>query len=628
MSISVQSVKWQSQPLRVLIVSATVGAGDAGNARELARRLRASGHEVTVQDFLEAAPLGIGKALSKGYEAELRHAPWAYELAFQILVLGAATARSPGSVPQLLHPAQGAALARESRADVVVSTFPIATQVLGDLRRRAQRRRPWHRRNGLRAPAVNFITDFGYHPFWAHPGVDLNLAVHPWTAAAVARHTGRPSAPCAPLVGPQFFTARPRRAAQRAKLGLRQRDSAVLVSSGSWGVGAVRETFELVATRPGLVPVVACGRNDDLRHHLEDLARAKGYRAVVLGWTDDMAGLMAACDVLVENAGGLTSLEAMAAGLPLVSFRPIPGHGRNSAATMSAAGVTGLAHDRAALVDNLVRLGRPGPARESQLAAAARLFSADAAVAVADLGASGAWPRPLARPVVRLARSGSSVVFASSLAWFGLTTGVGVAAAAGAGVAHPAPGLANSIYLGVRLGPAELVNPVVRQDLMVLDASAVVDENSAMSAPGAVRALLGKGIDVESGGMAAGPAAPGEPHAPWSQALSDSRSAQVLSDLVHQPVGALCPNRSISAFDLVDASSAHLMMVVPNVNLPLAPGGPFPRQDLGVPLMQSGHIYVLNGLVVTPPQLTTLLGNVRAQLSSQHLASVSFSWLQ
>jgi len=56
------------------------------------------------------------------------------------------------------------------------------------------------------------------------------------------------------------------------------------------GVGAVRETFELVATRPGLVPVVVCGRNDALRRHLEDLAEAKGYRAAVLGWTDDMPG--------------------------------------------------------------------------------------------------------------------------------------------------------------------------------------------------------------------------------------------------------------------------------------------------------------------------------------------------
>ena len=115
---------------------------------------------------------------------------------------------------------------------------------------------------------------------------------------------------------------------------------------------------------------------------------------------------------------------------------------------------------------------------------------------------------------------------------------------------------------------------------------------------------------------------------PWAQALSDSRSVQLLSDLVHQPVGVLCPNRTISAFDLVDASSARVMMVVPNVTLPVAPSGPWPRQQLAVPLMQSGHIYVINGLRATPAQLTTVLGNVRAQLSDQHLASVSYSWLQ
>lgn len=628
MSISVQHVKWHSQPLRVLIVSATVGAGDAGNARELARRLKASGHEVTVQDFLEAPPLRIGKALSKGYEAELRHAPWAYEVAFRLWFWFPLLLVPLARFLSLFTRRKVRRWAREAGADVVVSTYPIATQVLGDMRRRAQGRWRWRRRAGLHAPAVNFITDFGYHPFWAHPAIDLNLAVHPRTVAAVARHTGRASAACAPLVGPQFSTARPRRASERGRLGLRQRELAVLISSGSWGVGAVSETFELVATRPGLVPVMACGRNEVLRQHLEAVVKAKGYRAVVLGWTDDMAGLMAACDVMVENAGGLTSLEAMAAGLPLVSFRPIPGHGRNSAAAMSAAGVTYLAHDDCQLVDNLVLLGRPGPAREAQLAAAARLFSEDAAVTVADLAASGATARPRLRPVVRVARSGAATIFAAGLAWFGLTTGVGVAAAAGAGVAHPPPGGADAIYLGVRLGPAELASPVVREDLVALDASAIVDVSSASAAPGAVRALVRRGVDVESGGVAAGPAAPGEPRAPWAQALSDSRSVQVLSDLVHQPVGALCPNRSISAFDLVDASSAHLMMVVPNVTLPVAPRGPFPQQELAVPVVQPGHIYVINGLRVTPAELTTLLGNVRARLSNQHLASISYSWLE
>jgi UDP-N-acetylglucosamine:LPS N-acetylglucosamine transferase len=612
----------------VLIVSATVGAGDTGNARELARRLSADGSEVTVKDFLEAPPFRIGKALSKGYEAELRHAPWAYEVAFRIWFW----------MPLLLVPLTRfislftrrriRAWARAANADVVVSTYPIATQVLGDMRRRAQRRRPWSHRSGLAVPVANLVTDFGYHPFWAHPGVDLNLAVHPRTVAAVAQHTGRASAACAPLVGPEFASARPRRGPKRAQLGLRQRELAVLISSGSWGVGAVQETFELVATRPGLVPVVTCGRNKALRRHLEGLARTKGYRAIVLGWTDDMAGLMSACDVLVENAGGLTSLEAMAAGLPLVSFRPIPGHGRNSAAIMAATGVTHLAADPGDFVDSLVRLGHPGPEREAQLHAAARLFSADAAFAVTDLAIAGGLPRPHLRPVARIARGGAAAVFAGGLAWFGLTTGVGVAAAAGAGVAHPPAVPADAIYLGVRLSPGELANPAVQADLAALPATAVVDVYSAKTAPRALRALVHLGVNVGSGGLAASPKAPEEPKVPWDQALSDSKSVRLLSHLAGRPVYALCPDRTISAFDLVDAGALHLLMVVPNTTLPLAPSGPYPQQQLPVPVLAAGHIYVVDGLQVTPSQLQALLQDLRGELFSEGLVSAPFSRLE
>lgn len=42
-SVRVRGVRSVGRPLRVLIVSATVGAGDAGNARELARRLVEAG---------------------------------------------------------------------------------------------------------------------------------------------------------------------------------------------------------------------------------------------------------------------------------------------------------------------------------------------------------------------------------------------------------------------------------------------------------------------------------------------------------------------------------------------------------------------------------------------------------
>jgi hypothetical protein len=425
---------------------------------------------------------------------------------------------------------------------------------------------------------------------------------------------------CAPLVNPQFEAAGHRRALQRGHIGLGPDDLGVLISSGSWGVGTVRETLELVANQPGLVPVVACGRNDGLRRDLERLVGTAGYRAVVLGWTDDMPGVMAACDVLVENAGGLTSLEAMRARLPMVSFRPIPGHGRKSAMAMSAAGVSCLARGHTQLVSVLRQLGRPGPARDAQLTAAARLFADDAAVAVAQIGTWGVPRPPRLRPLARLVRAASAATLLGAISWVGMTTGVGVAAAAGAGVAHPPAGQPDTVYVGVRLDDQELADHEVRGALLELDASAVVDVNTAQVDPGAVRAFASVGINVESGGLGYPPGAAGAPLAPWTMAHSDSQSVQVLSAIADEPVEALVPDRSLSAFDLVDASVDHVMMVVPNATLPVAPSGPFPRQDLALPQLQAEQIYVVNGQAITCDQLIDILSSLRSQVTHEDLA--------
>src|SRR5256886_17218574 len=50
-----------------------------------------------------------------------------------------------------------------------------------------------------------------------------------------------------------------------------------------------------------------------------------------------MPALVRAADVVVQNAGGLTSLEAMAAGVPVLSYRCLPGHGTTNAAALDAA---------------------------------------------------------------------------------------------------------------------------------------------------------------------------------------------------------------------------------------------------------------------------------------------------
>jgi UDP-N-acetylglucosamine:LPS N-acetylglucosamine transferase len=58
-----------------------------------------------------------------------------------------------------------------------------------------------------------------------------------------------------------------------------------------------------------------------------------------VAWTPDAPTYLAAADVVVDNAGGLTCWEALASRTPVLLFRPLPGHGRFNAATLDAAGL-------------------------------------------------------------------------------------------------------------------------------------------------------------------------------------------------------------------------------------------------------------------------------------------------
>ncbi|MDP9072842.1 MAG: hypothetical protein M3N98_01485, partial [Actinomycetota bacterium] len=189
-------------PTRVLVVSASMGAGHDGAARELVRRLRAEGHEAEMRDFLDSAPLRIGALLKSSYEFQMRHIAWTYDLTYRLWYLLPVLCPPIGRFMAWLTRRRLLAWATEYRADAVVSTYPLSSVVLGQLRRGGR----------LRIPAINFITDFGVHPLWTHPGVDLNLAVHPRAAAAAEAKSGRPAFATGPMVSPRFAQAHDRAA--------------------------------------------------------------------------------------------------------------------------------------------------------------------------------------------------------------------------------------------------------------------------------------------------------------------------------------------------------------------------------------------------------------------------------
>jgi UDP-N-acetylglucosamine:LPS N-acetylglucosamine transferase len=156
-------------------------------------------------------------------------------------------------------------------------------------------------------------------------------------------------------------------ASMRARIGAREGDRLVLISAGSWGVGGVEETARVLACSGRYLPVTLCGHNRELRRRLR-------YTGVALGWCDDMPGLMSAVYALVDNAGGVTCREAMATGVPVVSYRPIPGHGRDGTMAMARAGLSVYAHDTGELLAALDRFDY-GEKRDRQVARGAALFA-------------------------------------------------------------------------------------------------------------------------------------------------------------------------------------------------------------------------------------------------------------
>jgi hypothetical protein len=77
-------------------------------------------------------------------------------------------------------------------------------------------------------------------------------------------------------------------------------------------------------------------------------------------------------------------LEAFAAGLPVVGFRPIPGHGRAGVLALAEAGLVTYAPDESALVVAVDKMRRPGADRDAQCTRASAIFAGEPAGAIRE----------------------------------------------------------------------------------------------------------------------------------------------------------------------------------------------------------------------------------------------------
>ena len=226
------------------------------------------------------------------------------------------------------------------RPDAILCTQFLPAEVFAYLRERG----------AVRVPVACAITDYSIHPIWVYRGID-RYYVAADSVKEELEDTGVVPAERIEVTGvpidPRFAITMPAVDARKA-LGL-DPDPArltILLMGGGFGWGPIEGMLDVVRDLPGYPQaLVIAGRNEQLRKRLLERARGHEDRIKVHGFTDQMDLFMAASDLIVGKSGGLTSSEAMARGVPMVIFRPIPGQEERNCDFLQENGAALRAHD-------------------------------------------------------------------------------------------------------------------------------------------------------------------------------------------------------------------------------------------------------------------------------------------
>src|SRR5713226_6362635 len=357
---------------RVLILSASSGAGHVRAAQALEKAFGARGDcAVEHVDALDYTSKLFQKIYNEAYIALVRRTPGLMGLLYDradrpwhhLSRRLALDRLNTGPMIRLLKRVQ---------PDLCVATHFLPAEIIAWLK--AKRK--------IQARHVIVVTDFDAHAMWLCRAVDRYCLADEEAAEYLARLgvpreilrvTGIP-------IDPVFAEPKPQREMRR-RHGLDPNRTTLLVSAGGYGVGPVERlvTDLLALGRPWQIVAVA-GRAEQVRERLAVLARRTtklrdaATRLHVVGFTDAMDEWMAAADLLLGKAGGLTVSEALARALPMAIIQPIPGQEERNADHLLERGAAIRCNNLPAAAWKIARL-MDDPARLAQMGVAARAIA-------------------------------------------------------------------------------------------------------------------------------------------------------------------------------------------------------------------------------------------------------------
>jgi processive 1,2-diacylglycerol beta-glucosyltransferase len=313
---------------RILVLSASVGAGHLRAAQAVEKALKILDPEASVENFdvMDYTNAAFRRMYAKSYLDLVNRAPHALGYFYDMLDKQPSPQHKSDRLRLLvekLNLGKFSKLLAEKRWDIVVNTHFLPAEIIASLKRKRK----------FATPQLTATTDFETHRLWVNQPCDhyftateegsLNLQYWGVPAKDITV-TGIPIDP--------IFSEEKDRAGCLKRQGLAGDRPIVLQLGGGFGVGPVEKLFNgLLELEKPLEIVVVAGRNEELKKRLEKLKTPERHRVHILGFTTQIDELMAVADLVVTKPGGLTTSETLARGAAMAVVNPIPGQeSRNS----------------------------------------------------------------------------------------------------------------------------------------------------------------------------------------------------------------------------------------------------------------------------------------------------------
>jgi len=338
---------------KVLILSASAGAGHVRAAQAIERAFANmnAAREVRHVDTLDYTSKMFRRMYSKAYIELANKMPEFLGWLYDFLDKPWKNERRRLALDKL-NTRPFVKLLRDDPPDIAICTHFLPAEIISWLKAKER----------LATRQAIVVTDFDVHAMWL-----CRRCEHYFVALEETRvHLEELGIPADKItvsgipIDPVFAEPKDQRA-MRIKHGLDPDKTTILVSAGGFGVGPIQHIVTALLRIQQTVQIVAiCGRSVELKDRLDRLAAEHGANSRVplkaVGYTTDMDEYMAASDLMVGKAGGLTASEALAKGLVMVIVNPIPGQEERNSDHLLEEGVAIRCNNVPALAYKIDRL--------------------------------------------------------------------------------------------------------------------------------------------------------------------------------------------------------------------------------------------------------------------------------